>query len=323
MTFRPAITLLTLKARLRPWVLGAVVLLVAIATLLPVLPADADGAHRARGPSSNHRGRHNSVTRPARAHAAIVGGQPAKTETFPWMAEVLDFREGREKGLLQFCSGTVVAPRLILTAAHCAESKGTEEVNVPSGYQVVTGNIDWAAAPRQVFSVSEVLVDPRFDPETLNDDAALLVLSQPTPAEPATLATRPESPELLEAGSPAWLVGWGATDSRHLEASKALQYAETVVQEPRWCARHAPPFSSDSEVCVINYPHDNTTLCGGDSGGPLIERLEYNNGEEKEEVDIGIASHIYDNCAATQPAVYTRVDALYPWIHSWITKLKR
>ena len=54
-----------------------------------------------------------SVRRPS-AHAAVIGGQPAAPGTFPWMAYVLDLR-GSNIGQ---CSGTVVAPNLVLTAGH-------------------------------------------------------------------------------------------------------------------------------------------------------------------------------------------------------------
>src|SRR5271167_668497 len=76
-----------------------------------------------------------------RAHAAVIGGQPAEPGTFPWMAYVLDFR-GNEVGQ---CSGTVLAPNLVLTAGHCAEDIQTGVVNEASGYRVLTGNVDWAA----------------------------------------------------------------------------------------------------------------------------------------------------------------------------------
>src|ERR1700677_1150071 len=86
------------------------------------------------------------------AHAAVIGGQAAAPGTFPWMAYILDLR-GDEVGQ---CSGTVVAPNLVLTAGHCAENMQTGVVNEASGYRVATGNVDWAA-PEAEKQVSDVV----------------------------------------------------------------------------------------------------------------------------------------------------------------------
>ena len=111
------------------------------------------------------------------AHVAVIGGQPAEPGTFPWMAYVLDFR-GNITGQ---CSGTVVAPNLILTAGHCAENTQTGAVNEASGYRVITGNVD-AAAPeteRQTSEVSRVIPCPCRDRHTDVGDVALLEALNP------------------------------------------------------------------------------------------------------------------------------------------------
>jgi secreted trypsin-like serine protease len=126
------------------------------------------------------------------------------------MAYVLDFR-GNEVGQ---CSGTVVAPNLILTAGHCAEDMQTGVVNEASGYQVTTGNVDWAApeTEKQVSGVTRVIPCPCFDRHTLVGDAALLQLSTPTTAPAVTLASRPPSgtPRVLTRVDviSAWVRGW-------------------------------------------------------------------------------------------------------------------
>src|SRR5580693_2461337 len=69
----------------------------------------------------------------AAAHAAVIGGTPAASGEFPSLAEVLDVR-GREIGQ---CTGTVIAPTLIMTAGHCAENVRTGVPDKASGFAVL------------------------------------------------------------------------------------------------------------------------------------------------------------------------------------------
>src|SRR5271155_204789 len=79
----------------------------------------------------------------AAATPAIIGGTLAQTGTFPQLA----FIEDNELDGRGFCTGTVVAPTVVLTAAHCAEVTETGIVREPSGYAVYTGNVEWSALP--------------------------------------------------------------------------------------------------------------------------------------------------------------------------------
>jgi len=51
---------------------------------------------------------------------SIVGGSPAPTGSFPWLAFVADV----SNGAANMCSGTVVSPNVILTAGH---SRGSSD----------------------------------------------------------------------------------------------------------------------------------------------------------------------------------------------------
>src|SRR5579871_4069034 len=72
-----------------------------------------------------------AVARPA-AHAAVIGGRPAVRGSFPWLA-FLEWR-GRSGDLVQrTCTGTVVSPTVVLTAAHCV----VVERSTDKGYRVL------------------------------------------------------------------------------------------------------------------------------------------------------------------------------------------
>jgi len=245
-----------------------------------------------------------------RAQVAVIGGQSAVPGTFPWMAYILDFR-GDEVGQ---CSGTVIAPNLVLTAAHCAENLQSGVVNEASGYRVTTGNLDWAApqADVQVSSVSRVIVCSCFDRQTMVGDVALLELSTPTTAPAVTLAPSPPG------GTAAVLAGWGKTYSSQQAPVEQLQWAQTLVQRPQWCEREASLFSAPSDVCAIYPPAHLTGACEGDSGGPLLVADPAAPGGMAQ---IGVTSHGSLGCATTRPSVFTRVEAISDWVSGWTQAL--
>lgn len=247
------------------------------------------------------------------AHASVIGGAGAPPGAFASVAEILDIR-GREVGE---CTGTVVAPTLVLTAGHCAVNMRTGKVNAASGYRVLTSAP--GSPERQIATVSAVLVYEGFARRVDNRDAALLVLSAPTAAPAVKLAggggaraaSRSSGPP---AGLTATIAGWGKTTWLQSRPTAELQSATTVVQRPRWCARNAPPFYRRSEICTIDPPRFATGACNGDSGGPLLAPNSSGTGV----VEIGIVVHGYQRCSTRRPSVFTRVEAIAPWVQRWI-----
>src|ERR1022692_1112147 len=135
-----------------------------------------------------------------RAHASIIGGAVAQTGSFPSLAYIVDF-QGR---FAYQCTGTVVAPSLVLTAGHCVENMQSGAAFSPSGFRVVTGAVDPLLPGDTVSTVLGVIVYPGLQRRVDKGDAALLVLSTPIAAPPIELARA----NRLVAGVPATTVGW-------------------------------------------------------------------------------------------------------------------
>jgi secreted trypsin-like serine protease len=243
-----------------------------------------------------------------KAHESIIGGTPVQEGELPSLAYIVDL-QGR---FVYQCTGTVVAPSLILTAAHCVEDMKTGVVSPPSGYRVVIGAVDPMMPGRPVSTVSGVIVYPGLVRRVDEGDAALLALSTPTTAPAIALAT-PSDAGRLRAGSPAVLAGWGITSFEQRLPTEVLRSAGTVVQGGRWCASNAPPFYAKREICTITPPSYATGACAGDSGGPLLASRP-----DGESVEIGIAIHVYARCSPRRPSVYTSVGAISSWARTWI-----
>jgi secreted trypsin-like serine protease len=272
---------------------------------------DLRAHHAVRWHRSPHAGGSRLVRRSPRANGAIVGGEPAQAGTFASVAEVIDIR-GAEEGQ---CTGTVVAPNLVLTAGHCAENVKTGIANGSTGYRVLTGGVE-ETSERQTSTVLGVLVYEGYARKVDDGDAALLVLSTATAAPPVRLATAADGAK-LHAGSRATIAGWGETRDGQSGPTPALNWASTVVQGKRWCKHNAPPFYPRSEICAIDPPRYATGACNGDSGGPLLAHAPGG-----ALLEVGIVVHGYDACSTRLPTVFTRVAPLASWVQTWIDAYK-
>ncbi len=247
-----------------------------------------------------------------RAHVSVVGGAQASAGTWPWLAFVADVQNGTA------CSGTIVSPLLVLTAAHCVEDlTAAGSVATADSLRVVTGTLDWSAiGSGQVLTVSRVAVDPAFNPATLDGDAALLILSSPTRSPSIKLAGTADS-SLLTAGVPAAIAGWGYTYAGEPSPPTSLYWGSTVVQSATYCLAQGTldgvPFNSLDELCAADAPSFAVASCHGDSGGPLLATAA-----DGGPVEIGITSRGDPACNPSYPSVFTRADSVSGWVTQWI-----
>jgi secreted trypsin-like serine protease len=279
-------------ARLRA---GATVALVALAApLLWAGPAAADGAH-----------------------VSIVGGSPTTITDFPWLAFV-EAETGPEEGFQ--CTGTVVAPRVILTAGHCVQDIESGQLTPASDFAVATGVADLATVgAANVSRVTQALVNPAFKPSVLRGDAALLVLATPTSAPPIALASAADG-SLYAAGTSLSLAGWGLTSPNAKDITGVLRSASSVVQSTAYCkskvGRYYPFFAPATQLCAVDPPSYSSGTCHGDSGGPAIARA---NGVP---VQVGITSLGEAKCSTKLPDVFTRVDQVAAWVAGWVAAVE-
>jgi secreted trypsin-like serine protease len=255
-----------------------------------------------------------TIAQPARsaaagaAQASVVGGQEATPGSFPWMAFVVDFQG---EGALT-CSGTVLAPRVVLTAAHCVVNEQKDALNDATGYRVVTGVVNWTSPERQMSEVSRMIPYPKWAPGSARDgfgDAALLVLATPTTAPPISIATRSDS-RFLHIGTRARVAGWGMTYFEQTEPTESLMWAKTVVESD-----HCEGYWG--RICAVDFPKAASAVCHGDSGGPLFVK-----DRKRGWLEIGIAEAVLYKCTTRRPQLFTRADLLAPWIKSRVQKIE-
>jgi secreted trypsin-like serine protease len=251
------------------------------------------------------------------AKASIIGGSPASITQFPYLAYI----EAGNKRSGFACTGTVVAPRVVLTAAHCVESVERGTFSKPAEYAVTIGIANpKQAGPENIFTVTETHVFPSFDPGVVHGDAAVLILSRPTTAPPLALASAADA-ALYEGGASVSVAGWGLTAGQSRQAPASMRSATMTVQKDSTCRRKTKGFYKDYsgafQVCLLSPPKNKSGTCFGDSGGPAIATRP-----DGTAVELAVISVVGPLCTPQAPNVLTRVDYVSSWVAEWIAAVE-
>ena len=209
---------------------------------------------------------------PAKAQPSIIGGSDADIADWPWQAALLK-REGN-KGFQQICGGSLIAPTVVLTAAHCVFDPNFFEFEKARRFRVVTGRTKLSSGEGQELVVKKIHFFkrpnglPRYDAQTSEWDVVLLELKDPS-TSPTIKIAGPDESGLWAGLQDGWVTGWGATDKRGFDPSNKLQAAKVQINPTPHCRSVYATFSKRVMMCAGGGRPQRDT-CFGDSGGPLV-----------------------------------------------------
>jgi trypsin len=199
----------------------------------------------------------------------IVGG--GKANAAGWQ-----FAVALEQKRFFICSGSLIAPTKVLTAAHCVKSGKRRQLSVFAGSPWISPA---RRAPR--IKVAAVIVDPAYNGHRDAHDFAVLTLASAPQAQPIALATSAESKAATRPGRIARSAGWGTRSALGFNVAQRLKTTKERILRARKCDHaygKSRGFQGESMICALGKRIRRThgrlpfhaTSCEGDSGGPLV-----------------------------------------------------
>jgi hypothetical protein len=215
------------------------------------------------------------------ASPRVVGGHDAAPGSFGAVADVA-------LGGMDICSGTLIAPGWVMTAAHCASVTGSLSNGIvptpvaypPGAFGVTLGTVRADGAGGESHQVSQVVIDPAYGSDSGGgNDVALLRLDHASAVAPISIAAQSER-SLWLPGVLTTIAGFGTTAQDSSQTPAVMQVAQVPIVADPVCAAAYPrntssqvandgAFDPSTMVCA-GYPDGGVDTCAGDSGGPLL-----------------------------------------------------
>ncbi len=206
----------------------------------------------------------------------MVGGKPGAIERWPWLVSIsyTQYSHGND-WKTHNCGGALVAPTIVVTAAHCVTVGANLDFKPLQYFRVVTGRTKLSTSQGQDHALANYyyFVDaqgkPLWDPETGSWDVAFLQLATPSPQQTIKIAGADEAGDWLP-GYRAWITGWGVTSELADLGPDVLRQAQIrTVSDSKCDSVYGPVFVPTVMVCAGDLA-GGIDACAGDSGGPLV-----------------------------------------------------
>ena len=247
----------------------------------------------------------------------IFNGVDADPARFPYMVVLRDYFQNYA------CGGTLIAPDIVLSAAHCGESLGIATVQI--------GRYD--GSNNQEADVETLVVDPTasvrhpsYDSDTMENDFYVIKLFGKSMHHSHIKINDADHVPFFE-GSQLTVIGWGSTTVEQESFTSELQEASVRYVSNKICEAAEGTVDFDDDTVddrfelwetyqggisndMLCAKGEGGDACWGDSGGPIFIK----GSTAASDLQVGITSWGYSCSDREFPGVYARVSNQFNWI---------
>jgi len=230
----------------------------------------------------------------------IYGGVEAPFGRYPYIA-ILSRNVSPGVGM-PVCSGSLISPNTILTAAHCIGLVDTIWLGVEDINMLQDGVYE-------MYNISNPILSPIFNNSDVDNDFAILLLDKPSSFQPIRFNMNITLPQ---GGDDVFVIGWGQTESGN--ESPVPREANLIVLSNSECASMYAPYANITGSMMCASGGSQRDACQGDSGGPLIIKGR----NSTSDILVGMVSWGFDCADPRFPGVYSRIAATASWLKHYI-----